>query len=65
MTMNRKGSKSTASKKTSGGKKAPGLRGKDDPPIIRLHLEGNLKRADIRKAVLAVLKEKIAASRDS
>jgi hypothetical protein len=62
MAMKRDGSRSPALKKPTGLKKAPGRRAKGDPPILMLPLEGKLKRADIRMAVLAVRDEKIAAN---
>jgi len=65
MTMSSDGSKSAASKKPSAGKKSSSRRRKDDPPIIQLPLEGKLKRADIRRVVLEILEEKIAANGDS
>lgn len=43
MTANKDGSKATTSKKPSRRKKASTRRGKNDPPIIQLHLEGKLK----------------------
>jgi hypothetical protein len=64
MTTKRDGSKSLTLKKPSDGRKAPGRRGKGDPPILRLPLEGRVKRADIRRAVLAVRDEKIAVNGD-
>jgi hypothetical protein len=64
MIMKRDGSKSPTLKKPSGGKKVPGRRGKGDPPILKLPLEGRVKRADIRRAVIAVRDEKIAANGD-
>jgi hypothetical protein len=63
MTMKKDGAKSPPLKKPA-DKKAPGRRGNGDPPILRLPLEGRVKRADIRKAVRAVRDEKIAANGD-
>jgi hypothetical protein len=64
MTMKSDGSKPSTLKKPSGGKKTPRRGGKGDPPILRLPLEGKVKRVDIRRAVQAVREEKIAANGD-
>jgi len=64
MNMKKNETRSTTLKKPSGGKKSSGQRANGDPPIIRLHLEGRVKRADIRRAVRAVLHEKSAANGD-
>ena len=44
-------------KKTGGEKKAGG-QGRSDPPVLRLHLVGKIKRSEMRRAILAVREEK-------
>lgn len=55
------GVRQMAIKKPASRKKAIASKETSDPPILRLPLVGKVKRADIRKAVLAVRDEKAKA----
>jgi hypothetical protein len=54
----KKAAKTLAPKKAATGRSSATRSGKNGRPIFKLPLEGKIKRADIRKAVQAVFREK-------
>jgi hypothetical protein len=60
MAIKKAGAKPLAAKKATSGRKAAARSGSKEPRVLKLPLVGKIKRADIRKAVQAVFREKAA-----